>query len=194
MLHIEYALAGARLARTPPRPSNPHYPGGRARVIGRVVDRSDLRHILSRGNRRRMELGQRQRRKVACNEHRLDGYRQERKPSTQESWHRFAETGEGIQRGGRPFDHLRRSGTAFTGCVKIAPHHSCAPAADPGTHASANFDLRVAYPTAERPRLCRPGVARRGVRKEGTRQEREGAGSREDVNRLANLTPLIGGV
>ena len=65
---------------------------------------------------------------MACNEHRLDGYGQERKPSTQESWHRFAETGEGIQRGGRPFDHLKRSGTAFTGCVKVAPHHPCAPA------------------------------------------------------------------
>jgi hypothetical protein len=44
-LHIEYALAGARLARTTARPSNPHYPGGRARVIGPVADRSDLRHI-----------------------------------------------------------------------------------------------------------------------------------------------------
>jgi hypothetical protein len=45
ILHIEYALAGARLARTTARPSNPHYPGGRARVIGPVADRSDLRHI-----------------------------------------------------------------------------------------------------------------------------------------------------
>src|SRR5262245_28453347 len=55
ILHIEYARAERVWRDLQPAPSNPHYPGRRARVLGRVADRSALRHILSRGNRRRME-------------------------------------------------------------------------------------------------------------------------------------------
>ena len=84
---------------------------------------------------------------MACNEHRFDGYGQEHNPSTQQSRHRFAETGEGIQRGSRPFDHLNNgSQQSVTGCVNVGPHHACAPAADPGPNASANY---CASPTAQ---------------------------------------------